>query len=210
MKKKCYINLWAGVEKISHLSNRNKTKWSKTNLFAYLCSYKAPKGFTTTGNSYVYKTIWKNGNKEYNEKYIRCYFTIWNLISTIMYKCGPVVLFLKSVYFAISKLILLFSYSFHVLCVILSKVYFYIVRSMFPFLFNWLQSKASVVNQMNHLFFEARGYYFAFFNFLRMVIFTTLFWCWSTLWNSTLKITAFFWHCLTLLISTLNWRSSTL
>ena len=92
----------------------------------------------------------------------------------------------------------------------ISNIYFYIVPYMFSFIFNWSQSKASVVNQMSHLFFEARGYYFAFFNFLKMVIFTTLFWRWSTLWNSTLKITALFWHCLTLLISTLNWRCSTL
>ena len=70
-----------------------------------------------------------------------------------------------SVYFFISKLMLLFSYSYHVPCIILSNVYFYIVRSMFPFLFNWSQSKASVVTQMTHLFFESQKYCFALFNF---------------------------------------------
>ena len=56
-----------------------------------------------TGNNNVYKTIWKNGNKEYNEKYICCFITIWNLISAKSHKCGRVVLFLTSVYFAISN-----------------------------------------------------------------------------------------------------------
>ena len=33
-----------------------------------------------TGNNNVCKTIWKKGNKkEYNEKYICCFFTIWIL-----------------------------------------------------------------------------------------------------------------------------------
>ena len=40
----------------SNLSNRNGTKWSKTNLFAYLCSFKFPKGVTMTGSSNVYNT----------------------------------------------------------------------------------------------------------------------------------------------------------
>ena len=145
-----------------------------------------------TGNNNVYKTIWKNEDKEYDEKYICCFITIWTLKSAVTYKCARVVLFLTSVYFAISKLILLFSYSFHVPCIILSNVYFYIVRSMFRFLFNWSQSKASVVNQISHVFFEAQKYFFALFNFLKMVTFRTLFWRWSVLWNSTLKITALF------------------
>ena len=93
--------------------------------------------------------------------------------SAITYKCGRVVLFLTSVFFAISKLVLLFSYSFHVPCIILSNVYFYIVQSMFPFLFNSSQSKASVDNQrVIFFFFEAQKYFFA---LLQMVIFTTLF-----------------------------------
>ena len=33
---------------------------------------------------------------------------------------------------------------------------------MFPFLFNWSQSKASVVNQIIHLFFEAQKYFLLF------------------------------------------------
>ena len=136
-------------------------------------------------------------------------------LSAIAYKCGRVVLSRTSVYFVISKLILLFSYSFHVPCIILSNVYFYIVRSMFPFLFNRSQSKASVVNQMSHLFFEAQKYFFALFNFLKMVIYRTLFRRWSTLWNSTSKITTLFRRFLTLLMltmkwTTLIWRCSTL
>ena len=204
MKQICDINLYAGVVKNSHLCNRDKTKWSKRNLFPFLCSYKFPKLVTMTRNNNVYKTIWKNKDKEYNEKYICCFFTIWNLKTPITYKCGRVVLFLTSVYFAISKLILLFSYSFHVLCVTHSNVYFYIVRSMFHFLFNWSQSKASVVNQMS-LFFKIQKYFFALFKtFLYFVIFTTFFRRWSTLWNSTLKIRPLFRRCLMLLISTLK------
>ena len=67
-------------------------------------------------------------------------------LSATAYKCGRVVLSRTSVHFVISKLILLFSYSFHVPRMILSNIYFYIVRSMFPFLFNWSQSKAGAVN----------------------------------------------------------------
>ena len=81
----------------------------------------------------VYKTIWKNRIKEYNEKCI-CYFTIWHLKSAITYKCGRAVLSRTSVYFAISKLILVFLHSFHVRCIILSNVYFYIYLRLFLFL----------------------------------------------------------------------------
>ena len=112
MKKICCINLWAGVEKMSHLSNRNETKWSKTNLFAYLCSYKSLKGVSMTGNSNVFKTIWKNGNKEHDDKYISCFFMIWNLIIAAKYKFGRLVLFFTSVNYAISQLTLIF---FHVI-----------------------------------------------------------------------------------------------
>ena len=104
-------------------------------------------------NNNVYKTIWKNGNKKYNEKYICCFFTIWNLKRAIMCKCGRAVLSHTSAYFAISKPILFFSYSFHIPSIILSNVYFYIVRSMFPFLFNRSQSTASIVNHLSHSFF---------------------------------------------------------
>ena len=132
----------AGVEKISHLSNRTK-QWSKTSLFAYLCS-RSPIGVTMTRNNDPYE-IWTTGNKEYNDKYMCCFFTIWNLKIALKYKYGRVVLFRTSVYFVISKLILLFSYFFHAPSIIFANVYFYIVRSMFPFLCNWPQSKASVV-----------------------------------------------------------------
>ena len=158
--------MWARVEKISHLSDRKRIKWSKTNLFAYLCSYKSPKGVTMTENNNDYKTVWKNGNKEHYEKHICCFFAIENLKSAITYKCGRVVLFLTSVYFAINKL-MLFSYSFHVPSIILTNVYCYILSSMFPFLYNWSRSKPSVVNQMNHHLFEAQKCFFALFNFLK-------------------------------------------
>ena len=134
---------WEGREKISHLFNRNETKWSKTNLFAYLCCFKSSIRVTMIENNNVYKTIWKNGNKEY---YI----------------------FLTSDYFAISMPILLFSYSFHIPSIILSNVYFYIVRSIFPFLFNRSQSTASIINQLSHLFFETQKYFFALFKFLML------------------------------------------
>ena len=117
------------------------------------------------GDNNLYKTIWKNGNEEYNEKHIFCFFTIWNLISAITYKCGRVVLFLISVYFQISKAILIFSYSFHAPCIILPNDFScYIVRSMFPFLFNWSQSKTSVVNQKSHHFFEPQNNIFSLFS----------------------------------------------
>ena len=90
-------------------------------------------------------------------------------LSAIAYKCGWVVLSHTSIYFVITKPILLFSYSFHVPCIILSKVYFFIVHCMFPFLFNWLQLKASVVNQMSHLFLRLKKIF---------VLFST-FWKWS-------------------------------
>ena len=110
-----------------------------------------------TRNDSVYKTIWKNGNKEYNEKYICCFFTIWNLKRAITYRWRREVLFLTSVYLATTKLILLFSYTFHVPCIILSNVCFYILRSIFPYPFNWTQSKARVVNQMSHLFLKLKN-----------------------------------------------------
>ena len=76
------------------------------------------------------------------------------------YKCGRVLLFFISVYFAISKLILLFSYCFHVPCIIFSNVY--ITHTMFPFLFNWSQSKPSVVNQMRHFFWSSKIFFCSF------------------------------------------------
>ena len=124
---------WAGGEKIRHLSNRKETKLSKTNLFACLCSYKSSIWVTMTGNNNVYKAMSKNGNREYNEKYICCFFTIWNLKSAITYKCGRVVLSRTSVYFAISKLILLFSYSFHDHAIYFLTFIFTLYVPCFPF-----------------------------------------------------------------------------
>ena len=169
-----------------------------------MCGRVRVRSHATHGQACVYKTIWKNGNKEYNEKYLRCFFTKWNLKSAISYKCGRVVLFLTQVYFSITKLILLFSYCSHVPCIIISKVYYYIVLSMFPFVFNWSQSKASAVNQMSPSLFWSPKIFFCSFQFFENGIFTTLFRPWSMLWNSTLKITALFQRCLMLLISTLK------
>ena len=118
----------------------------------HFCSSKSSIRVTTTGNNDVYKTKWKNANKEYNENYICCVFYVFK--SAIMYKSGRVVLSRISVYFAINKLILLFSYYFHVPCIILYKVYFYIARSTFSLVLNRSQSKASV--QMSNLFLKLK------------------------------------------------------
>ena len=72
-----------------------------------------------------------------------------------------------SVYFAISKFTLLFSYSFRVPCVIPSNVYFYNVCSMFPFLFNQSQLKASVVNQLTHIFLKFKNIFSLFSTFCK-------------------------------------------
>ena len=120
----------AGVEKISHLSNRTK-QWSKTSLFAYLCS-RSPIGVTMTRNNDPYE-IWTTGNKEYNDKYMCCFFTIWNLKIALKYKYGRVVLFRISVYFVISKLILLFSYFFMHQALYLPTFIFTLYVPCFPF-----------------------------------------------------------------------------
>ena len=65
-----------------------------------------------TGNSNIFKTIWKNGNKEHDDKYVCCFFMIWNLIFAAKYKFGRLVLFFTSVNYAISQLTLIF---FHVI-----------------------------------------------------------------------------------------------
>ena len=118
----------------------------------------------------------ENEGKEYNEKYICCFFTIWNLQSAIKYKLRRSSAIPYISLFCHQQTHSVIFIVFHVLCIILFNVYFYIVRSMFPFLFNWSQSKASVVNQMSHLFLKLKRYLFALFNFLKMVIFTTLLW----------------------------------
>ena len=123
-------------EKISHLFKRSESNDPRQ---TYL-HISAP-------TNLQYESLWKNdmenGNKEYNEKYICCFFIIWNLKNAITYNCGRVVLSRTLIYFAISTFILLIPYSFHVLSIILSKVWFYIVRFTFPF----------VVNQMTNPFF---------------------------------------------------------
>ena len=65
-------------------------------------------------------------------------------------------------------------YTFQRLFLHLFTFIFIFTRSIFPFLFDRSQSKASVVNQISHLFFEAQKYFYALFNFLKMVIYRTL------------------------------------
>ena len=142
-------------EKISHLFKRSESNDPRQ---TYL-HISAP-------TNLQYESLWKNdmenGNKEYNEKYICCFFIIWNLKNAITYNCGRVVLSRTLIYFAISTFILLIPYSFHVLSIILSKVWFYIVRFTFPF----------VVNQMtNPFFFFFQKYFFALIILLQMVTF---------------------------------------
>ena len=129
---------------------------------------------------------------------------LWNLKSTITCKCGGVALFLTSVYFVIRKLILLFSYSFHVPCIILSSVYFYMYVLCFPFFLIDHNQKQVLLIKWVILFLKLKNIFFCSFQLFEKVIFTTLFWRWSTLSNSTLKIAALFPRCLTLLISTLK------
>ena len=95
------------------------------------------------------KQYGRSGNKKkYNEKYVCCFFTVWNLKSTIMYKCGRVVL----------THTLANSYSFHLPCTILSNVYFYICTFTFLFLFDWSQSKAVLlIKWVSHLCFCIRS-----------------------------------------------------
>ena len=120
-------------------------------------------------------------------------------------------LFLTSVYLAIRKLILLFSYSFHINCIILFNIYFSLHLPCFSFFLIDHNQKQVLLIKWVTFFFQAQKYFFALFNFLKIVILTTLFWRWSTLWNSTLKIRALFRRCITLSISmlkqtTLIWR----
>ena len=90
---------------------------------------------------------------------------IWNLKSTITYK--RVLLPRTSVYFAISELILLLLYSFHIACIIFSNVYFLHFILHFDLYFNRSQAKASVVNQISHLFFDTQKYCFWSFELLK-------------------------------------------
>ena len=56
--------------------NSITTKMIQENLIGISLLLRISKRITMTGNNNVYKTIWKNGNKEYNEKYICCFLTI--------------------------------------------------------------------------------------------------------------------------------------
>ena len=106
-------------------------------------------------------------------------------------------------FFAISKLMLFFSYFFPVTCIILPNIYFYIVDPWFPFfLIDHNRTLVLLIKWVSCFFSEFKNFFFVLFNFLKMVIFTTLFRGWSTLWNSTLKIATLIQHCLMLLIST--------
>ena len=140
----------------------------------------------------------KNGNREYNEKYICCFFTIWNLKSAITYKCGRVVLSRTSVYFAISKLILLFSYSFHDHALYFLTFIFTLYVPCF-FLIDHNRKQVLLIKWVI-FFFEARIYFFAFFNFLKMVIFATL----INVVKLYVENNDIFRRCLKLLISTLK------
>ena len=133
---------WEGREKISHLFNRNETKWSKTNLFAYLCCFKSSIRVTMIENNNVYKTIWKNGNKEY---YI----------------------FLTSDYFAISMPILLFSYSFHIPLYFLTFI-FTLYVPFFPFFLIDHNRQHVLLISWVIFFFETQKYFFALFKFLML------------------------------------------
>ena len=104
-------------------------------------------------NNNVYKTIWKNGNKEY---YI----------------------FFTSDDFAISKAILLFLYSFHIPSIILSNVYFYIALSMFAFLLIDRNRQQVLLISWVIFFFETQKYFFALFKFL--MLFQRLSTLWSS------------------------------
>ena len=146
----------------------------------------------------------KRKKKKKNENCICCLFT------AITYKCRGVVLFPTSVYFAIycyfpipfmyhALFFGTFTFAMYVLCL----PFFLIVHN---------QKQVLLIKWV--IFFLSLKNIFL-FNFLKMVIFTMLFRCWSTLWKSTLKSIALFRRCLTLLISTLKktkliWRCSTL
>ena len=64
--------MWAGGEKTSHFSNMNKSKWSKTNLFAYRQGRRpnlkeVPQNFTeafNVGNVTTNDVIRKNQHRK--------------------------------------------------------------------------------------------------------------------------------------------------
>ena len=96
--------------------------------------------------------------KEYNEKYICCFLSIWNLKSAILYKCRRVVLTRTSVYFFISNLTLPFSYFIHVATMHYTFGLLFLHCTLHvSFLFDRSQSKTGVVNQMSRLCFCRRS-----------------------------------------------------
>ena len=84
-----------------------------------------------TENKSSLKQFEKMGKKEYSEKYICFFFTIWNAINQFILPSPN------------TTVILIF---FHVPLTILLKVYFYTVRSMFSFLFSQSRLNAGVPN----------------------------------------------------------------
>ena len=75
----------------------------------------------------------ENEYKEYNEKYICCFFTIWNLLSAIKYKLRRSSAIPYISLFCHQQTHSVIFIVFHVPCIILFNIYFYIARSMFPF-----------------------------------------------------------------------------
>ena len=110
----------------------------------------------------VHKTIRKNGSKEYNERYICCFFTMWNLLSAIMYKCGRVVLFLTSVYLPSSN-----SYCyFHILFMYHALYVPTFIFRLYVLCFNFLlidhnQKQVLLIKWVIFFFLEAQKYFFA-------------------------------------------------
>ena len=106
----------AGGNRWSHLSDRNETTWSITNLFARISApanlqYESLGIMAGNNNFYKKGLKKKKRRKKYNEKNMCGFLMIWNLKSAITYKCGRVVLSGTSVYFANSKLTLSYSYN---------------------------------------------------------------------------------------------------
>ena len=116
-----------------------------------------------TGNNNIYQTICKNTNKEYNEKYICCFFSIWNLKCTITYKCGWAVLSHTSVYLPSANP----CYYFHILS-IYHALYFptFSLRlyvSCFPFfLIDHHGQQVLLIKQAIFFFWSSKIFFFSF------------------------------------------------
>ena len=105
----------------------------------------------------------ENEYKEYNEKYICCFFMIWNLQSAITYKLRRSSAIPYISLFCHQQTHSVIFIVFHVPCITLSTFIFTLCVPRFRFIFNWSQSKASVVNQMSHLFLKLKIYFFCSF-----------------------------------------------